>query len=183
MISLAVDPAVAALAVTCLALLFAAAALHKLRDLRVFAEIFAAYEILPGLVRLHLTALVPALEAGVAAGLLLKSTRPAAAVLAVTLLLGYAASIGINLRRGRRDLACGCGGPNERRPIAPWMIARNLLLAALAGLVLFPLTARSLELTDAVTISFGTLTCALIYLCLDTLLGRSGLQSAELRQT
>src|SRR6185312_2333823 len=63
-----VDPAVAALIVTCLALLFAAAALHKLRDLRSFAQVFTAYEILPAIVRLRLTGLVPVLEAAVAAG-------------------------------------------------------------------------------------------------------------------
>jgi len=54
------------------------------------------------------------------------------------LLLAYAAAIAINLQRGRRDLACGCGGPHERRPIAAWMVWGNLLLAGLLGAVLLP---------------------------------------------
>lgn len=177
-----VDPAVAALIVTCLALLFAAAALHKLRDLRSFAQVFTAYEILPAIVRLRLTGLVPVLEAAVAAGVLLEATRGPASVAAILLLLTYAAAIGINLRRGRRDLACGCGGPDERRPIAPWMIGRNLVLAGFAGLILLPPGGRALEPTDAITIGFGALTCALVYLCLDRLLGRNWPRHADLRR-
>lgn len=182
MTSFTVDPAVAVLSVACLALLFAAASLHKLRDLRAFAAIFAAYEVLPGIARLRLTTLVPVLEAAVAAGLLFEVTRGPACVAAMVLLLIYAAAIGINLLRGRRDLACGCGGPDERRPIAAWMIGRNVLLAALAGVILMPWSPRELELTDAATIGFGTLTCALVYLCLDRLLGRNGPRHADLRQ-
>jgi hypothetical protein len=35
--------------------------------------------------------------------------------------------------------------------------------------------------TDGVTIGFGTATCALVYLCLDRLLGRTGRTTDELR--
>ena len=62
--------------------------------------------------------LVPMLEVAVAIGLCLAGTRPFAAALAIVVLLTYAAAIAVNLGRGRRDLACGCGGPNDRRPIA-----------------------------------------------------------------
>ncbi|HEY3785359.1 MAG TPA: MauE/DoxX family redox-associated membrane protein [Steroidobacteraceae bacterium] len=183
MTPLTIDPAVAELIVACLALLFGTAALHKLRDLRAFTEIFAAYEILPGLARAQLTSLVPVLEAAVAAGLLFDVTRASAAVAGALLLLAYAAAIAVNLARGRRDLACGCGAPDERRPIAPWMLGRNLLIGAVAGVLLLPWSPRSLEPTDAVTIGLGTLTCALVYLCLERLLGRNAPRSAELRRT
>lgn len=178
-----IDPAIAVLIVASTALLFAVAAVHKLRDLRRFDEIFAAYGLLPLPARLRLSRGVPILEAGIAAGLLLDVTRTPAAGVGIALLLAYAGAIALNLARGRRDLACGCGGPDDRRPIAPWMVGRNLLIAALLVLPMLPWSPRPLVLTDAVTIGFGTATGALVYLCLDRLLGRTGRLSAELRMS
>jgi len=184
MIAMTIDPAVAALIVSCTALLFATAAIHKLRDLRRFEEIFAAYGLFPVPARWRLARAVPALEALVAAGLLLDEARKAAACVGIALLLTYAAAIGVNLSRGRRDLACGCGGPDDRRPIAPWMVWRNIFIAALSALiVMVPWSSRVLVPTDLVTIGCGTAACALVYLCLDRLLGRTARLSAQLRMT
>ena len=178
-----IDPAIVGLIAACTALLFAGAAIHKLRDLRRFDEIFAAYGVLPLAARLRLSRAVPFLEALVAAGLLPDVTRIAAACVGIVLLLAYAGAITVNLLRGRRELACGCGGPDERRPIAPWMVWRNLLFAAMLLAVMLPWSPRPLGVTDMVTIGCGTAACALIYLCLDRLLGRSGRLSAELRMS
>ncbi|HEY0342974.1 MAG TPA: MauE/DoxX family redox-associated membrane protein [Steroidobacteraceae bacterium] len=165
------DPAVGLLLVATFALLFGSAAVHKLRDWRRFDEIFSAYGLVPAISRWRLSWLVPVLELGAAVGLLVDASRPFAVVVGMLLLLAYAAAIGVNLRRGRRDLACGCGGPDERRPIAPWMVWRNILLAlGLAG-TLARWTGRPLVLTDAVTVTFGLLTLALVYLCIDQLMG------------
>ena len=180
---MSIDPAIAALIVACGALLFASAALHKFRDLRRFDEIFAAYGLPPSATRLRLSRVVPLLEALVAGGLLLDVTRTAAACVGIVLLLAYAGAITVNLLRGLRELACGCGGPDDRRPIAPWMVARNILCAASLLPVMLPWSARPLGATDLVTIGFGTATCALVYLCLDRLLGRTGRLSAELRMS
>jgi hypothetical protein len=165
------DPAVGLLLVATVALLFASAGVHKLRDLRRFDEIFAAYGVLPAVSRWHLSWLVPVLELAVALGLSIDGSRLYAALVGVVLLLAYAAAIGINLRRGRRDLACGCGGPDERRPIAPWMVWRNVIIALALACALAPWTTRALGFTDAVTVVFGLLTLALIYLCIDQLMG------------
>jgi hypothetical protein len=178
-----IDPAIAALIVTCIALLFAGAAVHKFRDLRRFDEIFAAYGLLPLAARLRLSRAVPFLEALVAGGLLLDVSRGAAACVGIVLLLVYAAAISFNLLRGRRELACGCGGPDDRRPIAPWMVWRNILFAVVLFAVMLPWSQRPLGMTDMITIGFGTATCALVYLCLDRLLGRTGRRSAELRMS
>jgi hypothetical protein len=86
------------------------------------------------------------------------------------LLLVYAAAIAVNLQRGRRDLACGCGGPNDRSPIAAWMVARNVALALLLGSAWVPWTSRPLVFTDAVTVVFGLATLALVYLCVDQMM-------------
>src|SRR5579863_7092456 len=158
-IGLTIDPAVAELMLVCLALLFGTAAVHKLRDLRLFDEIFAAYGVLPLIPRWRLARLLPVVEMAVAAGALLAATRRLAVVVAALLLLTYAAAIALNLYRGKRDLACGCGGADERRTIAPWMVGRNLLLAAVFPLSLLPWSSRPFEVTDAVTIGFGALTC------------------------
>jgi hypothetical protein len=178
-----IDPAIAALIVACTALLFTGAAIHKLRDLRRFDEIFAAYGLLPSAARLRLSRAVPFLEALVAVGLLLDAARIAAAYVGIVLLLAYAGAITVNLLRGRRELACGCGGPDDRRPIAPWMVWRNILIAVMLFPAMLPWSPRQLGLTDMVTIGFGTAACALVYLCLDRLLGRTGRLSAELRMS
>jgi Methylamine utilisation protein MauE len=178
---LIIDPAVAILVVACTVLLFAVAALHKLRDLRRFAEIFAAYGLLPLPLGRVVSRAVPLLEAAVAVGLLFDGSRLAAAFVGMVLLLAYAGAIAVNLHRGRRDLACGCGGPDDRRPIAGWMLWRNIGIAVLLAAVVLPWSPRSLVATDAVTIGFGTATCTLVYLCLDRLLGRTGRMTDELR--
>jgi hypothetical protein len=180
-VALTLDPAIARLVVACTALLFAAAALHKLQDPRRFAEIFAAYGLLPLAFGRRASRAVPLLEAAVAGGLLFDGSRTAAACVGIGLLLGYAGAIAVNLRRGRRDLACGCGGPDDRRPIANWMVWRNIGIAVLLAAALLPWSRRPLVLTDGVTIGFGTATGALLYLCLDRLLGGSARVTDELR--
>src|SRR5271165_1441151 len=166
------DPAIGTLITACIALLFASAAAHKLRDLAAFDEIFSAYGLAPNIRGARISRVVPMLEISVAAGLAFSISRPYAAALGMLLLLGYAAAIAINLKRGNRDLACGCGGP-ERRPIAAYMVWRNALLALAAAVAFVSWADRPLGVTDAVTIAFGTLTVALVYLCIDQLLGNA----------
>ncbi len=168
----AIDPAVLGLITACAVLLFGAGAVHKLRDPRRFTELFAAYQLLPARTRPLLSRLVPYAELAIAAGLAVDVARPAAAAAGVALLLVYAAAICINLMRGRFELACGCGGPDDRNPIAAWMVWRNLISAALLSAACLPPLIRPLTLTDAVTVGFGTATCALVYLCIDRLLAR-----------
>jgi hypothetical protein len=177
-----VDPAVGALLGGVGALLFATAALQKLRDLGRFSEVLRAYRVLPeGLLRFAW--LVPTLEAAVAVGLLAAASSAAAGAAGSGLLVIYAGAIAVNLRRGRRDLACGCGGPDERRPIAAWMVSRNLLLAALLGVLLLPSTTRPLGPVDALTIGAGIAVASLIYMSADRLLGRVRPATALLRSS
>ena len=97
------------------------------------------------------------------------------------LLAAYAAALAINLGRGRRDLNCGCGGPNDRRPIATWMVWRNLALAACLAAMLMPPAPRPMQLADALTIGAGTAVLALIYMSVDALLARVVPRTAQLR--
>jgi uncharacterized membrane protein YphA (DoxX/SURF4 family) len=168
------DPALGSLLVGCYLLLFASAAAHKLRDLKQFAIVFAGYGLAPAVNRWRLSWLVPVLETLVALGLLLPAARAVAALVAAALLLTYAIAISINLRAGRELVACGCGGPDQRRPIAGWMVWRNLLLALGLGLATLPWSARKLEWTDGATLAFGLTSIALLYSCAERLLGDLG---------
>lgn len=165
-----IDPAIGTLLAGAFAVLFASAALQKARGFRHFAEVFRAYRLLPA--SLPVAAAVPVLELAVAAGLLLPATRTAAAVTGAALLLLYALAIGVNLRRGRRELSCGCGGPEDRRPIAAWMIVRNGLLAVALGSVALPWSARALQAADFLTVAGGMAVAALLYMSSDRLLGQ-----------
>lgn len=167
-----IDPALGALLAGAFALLFASAALHKLLGIARFAEVFVAYSVVPAPLGRLVAPLVPILELTVGAALLVGRSRTGAAAAGAALLIAYAAAIGINLARGRRDLSCGCGGVNDRRPIAAWMVWRNLILAGLLALTLLPWTRRQLGAADALTIGAGTAVAALLYISLESLLGR-----------
>jgi hypothetical protein len=165
-----IDPAIGTLLAGTFALLFASAALHKIRDLAVFAEVLNAYRVLPR--GLTVPWVLPLIEAAIAAGLLVPASRAAAALAGALLLLIYALAMALNLHRGRRDLSCGCGAFEERRPIAPWMVGRNLLLAVALAAVGLPWSARVLEPTDLLTVGAGVTLVSLLYMCADRLLGR-----------
>lgn len=141
------DPLVGLLVALCLALLFGAAALAKLRDLAAFQATLAAYALLPApLVPLG-GRLIPALEALLAVGWLVRLGDPALAWASAGLLAGYAFAIAVNLARGRIDLSCGCSfGSSDR--ISWWLVARNLVLALGALLAAVPATGRSLSVAD-----------------------------------
>jgi hypothetical protein len=166
-----VDPAIGALLLGCFALLFASAALPKLRSRAHFREVLRAYRVMPDRLA-WLAPLVPFFELGVALALLVPAARAGAALAGAALLLVYAVGIGVNLVRGRRDLACGCGGADEARRIAPWMVARNLLLASILAATLLPWQSRELLATDMLTVGAGMAVATLLYVSLDRLLGR-----------
>ena len=174
------DPAIGLLLVGCFALLFGAAALHKLRAPTRFTEVLGAYRLLPESL-LRLAWVVPVAELAVAAALLVDATRAAGALTGAGLLALYAGAIALNLRRGRRDLACGCGGPDDARPIAPWMVVRNLMLALLLGIALVRWKTRPLLPVDALTVAGGAAVATLLYVSLDQLLGRTAVWAAALR--
>jgi hypothetical protein len=148
------DPVYGLLIVTSFAILFASAAAHKWHNLGGFDEVFQAYGLLPHAPPLRISWAVPLVESTVA--------------------------IALNLWRGRRDIACGCGGP-DRRPIAAWMVWRNLLLALLLAGALCSWRTRALMLIDYLTIGFGVASIVVIYLCLDRL-GQIARQAQTLRE-
>ena len=175
------DPGVGCLLAGALALLFAHAAWHKWRALAHFRGQLAAYRLLPEWSLGAVALAVPLAESAIAVLLLAGPLRAVAALAGAALLLGYAAAMGINLARGRRDLDCGCAGPAERRPVAAWMVWRNGLLALVLLAVGRPWSVRALGALDLLTIGGGVLALVLLYLAVERLLGEVMPRTAALR--
>lgn len=156
------DPLVVWLLRAALALLFASTARQKLADRDGFRGVLAAYRVLPAAL-VGPAALAVAVGEGALAVAWLAPGGTTAATLATVALLGlYAAAIAVNLRRGRTEIDCGCGGPGVRQPIGWWLVVRNLVLAALALATLVPPAPRALHWIDWLTLAAGlaVLACA-----------------------
>ena len=117
-----------------LVILFLSAGLAKLSAPEEFARAVRNYDLLPARFVGIVATWLPRLE--VAAALLLALgvlTTLTAAVLA-GLLLAFTAAVAVNLLRGRR-IDCGCLGSSVPRRITWGTVARDLVLAAMAVLV------------------------------------------------
>lgn len=112
-------------------LLFARAAVHKLWDFTAFTGYVADYRLMPDSWARVAGGVVVGTELLAVAALVVPGGQAVGVGLAILLLLGYAAAMGINLRRGRDRIECGCGGAVQ--PLSRSLILRNLALAALAA--------------------------------------------------
>ncbi len=152
-----IDPVLALALRACMALLFAAAALHKLSDPMAFRSVLSDYRLVPdGLV----TPIAWATGVGellLAVAFLLPAAGLLPALAAAALLTVYSCAIAINLLRGRRDLDCGCGGPPQR--LHPGLLGRNLALVAAGLMACAPTSARALGWLDGLSF-LGTVACA-----------------------
>jgi hypothetical protein len=167
-----IDPVIDAALRASLAVLFAAAASHKLREPRRFRATVAEYRLLPGWLVVPAAVALVGGEVGVATALVLPAWRTAGLIGAAGLLALYGAAIAVNLARGRRDLDCGCAGPAMRRPISGWLVARNAVLVAVALAGLVPPASRPLVWIDAVTILGATTGLAALYAAVDRMLAQ-----------
>jgi uncharacterized membrane protein YphA (DoxX/SURF4 family) len=159
-----VDPVLAWLARLALALLFAAAASHKLRDFRAFTATVRDYRILPGATAAAAALALVLLELGLAVALLLPAADPLGPLAALALLSLYSAAIAVNLARGRRDLDCGCLGPAHRQPLAPWLLVRNAVICLGPALLLLGDAAtRPASWIDGISLAGGVVLLALLW--------------------
>jgi hypothetical protein len=167
------DPTARAVARVCLALLFATALLHKLRDRGAFRAAIADYRLLPGPV---LAVAAPGLlvcEAGIAIGLWVPGGGALPALAAAALLALYAAAIAANLARGRRHIDCGCFGPAAGRALHGGLVARNAVLAAIALAAALPAAPRPWIWLDALTGVAAVATGVALYVAADTALANA----------
>ena len=163
--SLVLDPLVAWIAASWLAVLFAHAALTKWADLALFDQHLAAYHLPAGL-QAPARLAVPALEL-LCAVALLSPWRGAAAAGAALLLLAYAAAMAWHLARGQA-LDCGCGG--EPLPVSWALVGRNAVLLGVASLAGAEVAERALGLADFAVVAASVPLAALLYAAFNELL-------------
>ena len=120
-----------------IALIFAVAAIAKLTAWSELPGIVQNFRVLPRALVMPVALLLPLLEAAIAPSILIKETRPAAALSAALLFMAFGAALAANYFRGRRHIDCGCFRSALKQPISIAVIVRNSLLAGCA-LVLLP---------------------------------------------
>lgn len=165
------DPVVGGIVCSSFALLFVVAGAHKWRARTDFAATLAGYRVLPARLLAPASVLVPTLECAIAVAVLIPETRTRACLAGATLLLGYAGAMGLNLRRGRRHLDCGCLGPRGGGVVSPALVSRNMLLAlvlASAGTIRW--SGRAVDWLDVVTVLAAVCAMALLYTAMNGLL-------------
>lgn len=138
MSTLSADPVWVHGAAALLALLLVHAGLVKLRAVAWFRGVVADYRLLPQRLELPAAIGLPLLELLAGVALLLPVSRGPAALLAAVLFGAYALAMAVNLRRGRRDVDCGCGGRDAVMPLSWWLVARNGVLVLICGLAAVP---------------------------------------------
>ena len=169
------DPIFIIASALAIAVLLASAATHKVRAPARFARQLADYQLLPASLVRPIARLVPLLELAIAFALLVPVSRGWAALSAASLLALYAAAIGINLWRGRRDIDCGCAGPDQAQPLRPVLLLRNSVLVVLALLASVAPIARDMTVFDGFVTVAAAAVALLIYAAADGLLANSPL--------
>lgn len=164
---LPLDPLLVAAAIGLIVLVFARALLHKASDFEGFRQTVEDYRVVPAALAGPAAIGLGAVEALAVVGLIVPATREAAALGAIGLLGLYAVAMALNLVRGRTSIDCGCGGPGQS--ISWTLVARNAVLAAIAGLVLAPMAARPLGVVDMVALPVMVLTTWLVLLVIEQL--------------
>jgi len=162
------DPLLQTLIAWGLALLFAAAARHKVRDPARFQAQLSEYRLLPERLVRPTSWVLAALELGLATALLWTPLRQTAGAWAAALLALYAMAIGVNLGRGRRHIDCGCG--DAPLLLSPWLLARNAALAAGALTLTLAETQRALSWPDLAVGIVGLSALVVAYRAVEQLL-------------
>lgn len=161
-----------------LVLLFLAAAAHKLRDFSAFRAALAGYDIVP-LAALNVVAGgVVVAESAIGIGLAAGIGAPLPALGAAFLLATYAGAIALNLRRGRRDIDCGCTGPAGRVSLSWGLLVRNAFCALAALALALPVADRGLGWLDGFTVAAAILLSVIAYASVETALANGTSQRA-----
>jgi uncharacterized membrane protein YphA (DoxX/SURF4 family) len=143
------------------AVIFALAAFHAMREWTVYGGIVEQYRIMPRWFAMILARILPPLELTAAAALMLPVASRAGAVLGLCLMVMFTAAIAVNLARGRASIDCGCGGASGQK-LSMGLVLRNLLV--MGGLTL-ALNAPLESVVDGVT-TIGVICASLALIAL-----------------
>ena len=157
------------------ALLFLIAAAHKFSNQVLFRASFEAYEIVPESLSGLVARLIPSLElllgvGWLAIGIFAIKLEPVT-LISIGLLASYVVAIGVNLRRGRNYIDCGCSFSNSNasnpgnasQQISMGLLYRNAFLIAMAAACLIPASDRGLQLIDIFGLIFSMTALILLY--------------------
>lgn len=112
-------------------LLFGTALAGKIRRPRAFAEIIAAYGVIPPALGAPAAAAIMILEGAVVLSLASGVALVAGGALAITLLLGFAVAMTLAMAGGAADIDCGCSMDAQPQRVRHALVARNAVLALL----------------------------------------------------
>lgn len=156
-----IDPAASHGLAAALAAVLLLGAFAKLRDLALFRAAVEGYGLVPerfaagwaGAVAIVL----PCAEAACGLLLLPLATRSAGAIAAAALVGCVTLAVLAALALGRGGIDCGCGsggsGGNGDVPLGAGLVARNVVLVALALVAAAPPSSRALHAVDALSIA------------------------------
>ena len=167
---MSLDPVVRLALRIALSLLLGSAAWHKLRDVGAFRAAVENYRLLPAVWTGPFAAFLIAAESGLAMALWLPGVGSAAALGSAALLALYGTAMAITLRRGRRDVDCGCAGPAHRQSVRAALVVRNAVLVLAALVAALPAGERPLGWVDAGTAVLAPAAAACLYVAIDGLL-------------
>ena len=157
-----------------LSLLFAAAAIDKLRDPAHFRDVLKAYQLMPAALAPAAAVVVIGIELLASLAVWLTPLRSPALWTMAALLSIYWLAMAANLARGRRDIDCGCSGPAARQSLSAGLLVRNALLIGLAtGGAAGHSSGRELLWLDLVSIPVAVAVGALLYLAANRLLAQA----------
>ena len=167
------DPVFTIIVSICMSLMFGFAAVHKLKAVSVFKATMDEYQLVPLMLSAVVAVLLIVAELAAAILVLVPAVRTTGFMIMAVLLLIYAAGIGINLLRGRRDIDCGCSGPSSRHELSGWLVLRNLVLLGLALLAANPPAQRPMNWLDAVVVLFSVMVASGLYMGMNQLLAQA----------
>lgn len=157
-----IDPIIDWMLRGALAAILILAGQHKLRDRGTFEGQLGAYQLLPENLVHPGSRAIPLIELAAALFLLARSDN--AAFAGTALFAIYAVAMGANLIRGRREIDCGCGGPDGVQALSWLLVARNIALAMGAAALALPIDPRETGFFDYGVAALAAVTLFALYL-------------------
>lgn len=172
--SILAEPVLAIFVRSFLILLFAGAALSKLRHGEEFFGVVRNFRMTPEWLARPVAAALPWLELATAAGLAIPASAPVAAAFAGGLLILFGVAIGVNVARGRTAIDCGCFRNGMKQPLSWLLVGRNAVFAAAAFALAWSLPGASAP--TPVALAVGVLASGLAMLLYFSVSFLGGLQ-------
>jgi len=151
--------------------LFLSTALKKALSYQAFQATVESYQILPNKLITTASILILVLEFTLSGMWIIANFRPMAAIGSSILLTVYAFAIGINLKRSRSHISCGCSW-NEQ-PLSWSLVIRNFIYILLVLATLAPTVARGLNWIDFALGILALTVAVLLNRCADTLIANN----------